>query len=114
MGRSRQGGRWARGREECGRQHGRSRHGLKGGIATGRRQVAQEARPPRVGVLVQVNRGRRAELRVPGLPVGRVLTEESAPIPATEAPLLLHPCERLVRWAGVGLARRGRVRRQQR
>jgi D-aminopeptidase len=97
-------------------------HGFKGGIGTSSRTVTAGGESYTVGVLVQANHGRRPELRVLGLPVGRVLTESRVPTPwsaptpgsgsivvvlATDAPLLPGQCERLARRAGVGLARTG-------
>jgi L-aminopeptidase/D-esterase-like protein len=74
-----------------------------------------------VGVLVQANHGRRAELRIAGAPIGADL-----PLPAprggdgpdaelgsiiivvaTDAPLLPHQLERIARRASLGLARTG-------
>jgi L-aminopeptidase/D-esterase-like protein len=71
-----------------------------------------------VGVLVQANHGRRAELRIAGVPVGADI-----PLPpprgdepelgsiiivvGTDAPLLPHQLERIARRASLGLARTG-------
>lgn len=97
-------------------------HGFKGGIGTSSRVVTVGNESYTVGVLVQANHGRRADLRVLGLPVGRILTEARIPTPvsaptqgsgsivvilATDAPLLPGQCERVARRAGVGLARTG-------
>ncbi|MEF2277459.1 P1 family peptidase [Deinococcus sp. YIM 134068] len=97
-------------------------HGFKGGIGTSSRVVDMGEERYTVGVLVQANHGRRTDLRVLGLPVGRVLTEARVPTPwtaltpgsgsivvilATDAPLLPGQCERLARRAGVGLSRTG-------
>jgi L-aminopeptidase/D-esterase-like protein len=74
-----------------------------------------------VGVLVQANHGRRAELRIAGAPVG-VDLPLSPPrggndaddelgsiimVVATDAPLLPHQLERIARRAALGLARTG-------
>ncbi len=48
--------------------------GFKGGIGTASRAVALEGRRYTLGVLVQANFGRRADLLVDGVPVGRELT----------------------------------------
>ena len=80
-------------------------------------------------MLVQANYGRRAWLRVDGVPVGEAIPVERGPEPldgtrtaprcrragsgsiigvvATDAPLLPHQCERLAQRAGLGIARVG-------
>ena len=72
-----------------------------------------------VGVLVQANHGRRAELRIAGVPVGTELPFTPARpaddvemgsiiiVVATDAPLLPHQLERIARRASLGLARTG-------
>mgnify|MGYP001764107322 CR=1 FL=1 len=69
-----------------------------------------------VGVLVQANFGLRHQLRIAGVPVGLEITEnllwskETGSIiivVATDAPLLPHQLERLVKRAALGLARVG-------
>jgi len=94
-------------------------HGFKGGIGTASRVVEDGWI---VGVLVQANHGRRARLRVNGVPVGERIGPESVPLPAsgvdegagsiivliaTDAPLLPGQCERLARRASYGIARTG-------
>jgi D-aminopeptidase len=88
---------------------------FKGGIGTASR-VAGGAT---VGVLVLANFGLRHELRVGGVPVGRLLGEEGAArerpagsciaVVATDAPLAPAQLSRLARRAGLGLARVGSV-----
>ena len=101
-------------------------HEFKGGIGTASRRVPEEQGGWTVGALVQSNYGRRAPLRVDGLPVGRVLTTDRVPSPfdeektdqppgsgsiivvlATDASLLPIQCDRLAIRAGVGLSRMG-------
>lgn len=92
-------------------------HGFKAGIGTASRVVASESGQHIVGVLVQANYGRREDLRLDGVPVGRELARPAAPpaegsiivIIATDAPLLPVQCKRLARRATVGLARVGGV-----
>ena len=72
-----------------------------------------------VGVLVQANHGRRAELRIAGMPVGADIPLPpprggDAPeqgsiiiVVGTDAPLLPHQLERIARRATLGLARTG-------
>jgi D-aminopeptidase len=49
-------------------------HGFKGGIGSSSRRVGMYT----VGVLVQCNQGRRADLRVAGVPVGQLMPEPAA------------------------------------
>jgi D-aminopeptidase len=94
-------------------------HGFKGGIGTASRVVEDGWT---VGVLVQANHGRRARLRVNGLPVGERVGADRVPLPerdwddgsgsiivliATDAALLPGQCERLARRAAYGIARTG-------
>jgi D-aminopeptidase len=96
-------------------------HEFKGGIGTASRVVPAPGGPYTVGALVQANYGRRALLRVAGVPVGQALGAAEVPLPwpprpdagsiiaviATDAPLLGDQCARLARRATVGLARVG-------
>jgi D-aminopeptidase len=95
-------------------------HGFKGGIGTASRVVSDGWT---VGVLVQANHGRRARLRVDGVPVGERIGPQVVPLPApalapegagsiivlvaTDAPLLPLQCEHVARRAGYGIARTG-------
>src|SRR4029077_3394291 len=74
--------------------------------------------PYTIGALVQANCGRRPQLTIAGVPVGReipenaVYSKESGSIIiviATDAPLLPHQLKRLARRASLGLARTGSV-----
>jgi len=96
-------------------------HEFKGGIGTASRVVETEGGRFTVGALVQANYGERHELRVDGIPVGRMIDAEHTPSPwpeegedgsiivvvATDAPLLADQCRRLAQRATVGLARAG-------
>ncbi len=87
----------------------------KGGIGTSSRTVEGST----VGVLVLANFGTREQLRVDGVPVGRLLGEGAAEprgpagsciaIVATDAPLGGADLTRVARRAGLGLARTGSV-----
>lgn len=89
--------------------------GWKGGIGSASRVVPQQAAV--VGVLVLANFGSARELRVDGVPVGRLLGDPENPRPrrgrsciavvATDAPLGSAQLVRLARRAGLGLARTG-------
>jgi D-aminopeptidase len=92
---------------------------FKGGIGSASRRVQTEAGDFTLGVLVQTNFGRRHQLIVAGVPVGRSLTDlmPETPTPegscivvvATDAPLHAHTLRRLAKRAGLGLARTGSV-----
>jgi D-aminopeptidase len=88
---------------------------FKGGIGTSSRRLSSRQGEHTVGVLVQCNCGRRSQLTVAGVPVGReipgkVYGEDTGSIiivVATDAPLLPHQLKRLARRATMGLARTG-------
>lgn len=105
-------------------------HEFKGGIGTASRVLSRDRGGHTVGVLVQANYGKRAWLRVDGVPVGAEITTAEVPSPydheaangpampppgsgsiivvvATDAPLLPHQCERVAQRAGLGIARAG-------
>ena len=99
---------------------------FKGGNGTASRQIdvrpagAGKDVPPRtflVGVFLQANFGRRSQLMVAGVPVGReipgeVYKEESGSciaVVATDAPLLPNQLKRLARRVSLGLARTGTI-----
>jgi D-aminopeptidase len=87
----------------------------KGGIGSSSRCAGGHT----VGVLLLTNFGTREQLRVDGVPVGRLLDErpDETPDPggsciavvANDAPLTPPQLERLARRAGLGLARAGSV-----
>jgi D-aminopeptidase len=96
-------------------------HEFKGGIGTSSRIVDSKAGTHTIGVLAQANYGRRADLRVDGAPVGRLIGTDEVPsawdeppnggsiivVVATDAPLLPIQCSRLARRVTVGLGRVG-------
>jgi D-aminopeptidase len=87
----------------------------KGGIGSSSRRAGDHT----VGVLLLTNFGTSEQLRVDGVPIGRLLPErpDGKPDPggsciavvATDAPLAPPQLERLARRAGLGLARAGSV-----
>jgi len=90
----------------------------KGGSGSASRIADTAGGPFAVGAFVQSNFGRREELTIAGVPVGRHLRGNeirSRPggsiigIIATTAPLLPHQLERLARRAALGVARSGTV-----
>lgn len=108
---------------------------FKGGIGTASRQLPQEIGGYTIGVLVNANHGRRSELMIAGIPVGRLWDQfhdqalnsktndqtaarfqakreqlgdqGSIIIIATDAPLDSRQLSRLARRAALGLARTG-------
>jgi D-aminopeptidase len=97
---------------------------FKGGTGTASRIVAavadrgpSETKQYTVGVLVQANCGRRPQLTIRGIEIGKkipgaVYKKETGSIIiviATDAPLLPHQLKRLARRASLGLARTGSV-----
>ncbi len=91
---------------------------FKGGIGTASRVLPAEAGGYTVGVLVNANMGRRADLTVLGVPVGRgipaLMPKESTDgsiiiVVATDAPLDHLKCQRLASKAALGLARTGTI-----
>lgn len=98
--------------------------GFKGGTGTASRVVNTSVGQYVVGVLVQANMGKRDQLLVAGVPVGRELSENHALrfppertrdagsiiiVIATDAPLLPHQLERVAKRAGIGLGRTGAI-----
>jgi D-aminopeptidase len=93
---------------------------FKCGSGTASRRIGENAGGYTVGVFVQANHGRRSELRIAGVPIGREIPVVRAPgaheapelgsiiiVVATNAPLLPHQLQRLARRASLGLARTG-------
>jgi D-aminopeptidase len=93
-------------------------YGFKGGIGTSSRKAGGYT----VGVLVQCNCGRRDQLTIAGVPVGREVGNRQIAqgqpgiredvgsiiiVVATDAPLLPQQLKRLARRATMGLARTG-------
>ena len=96
-------------------------YSYKAGIGTSSRVLGKEEGGYTVGVLVNANCGRRPELLVAGVPVGRLLAkqDESAKtrdgsiiiLIATDAPLIPIQLRRLCTRASLGMARTGTVSR---
>ena len=106
-------------------------YGFKGGTGTSSRVLTREQGGYTVGVLVQCNCGRRPQLMIAGVPVGREIpgnapyAENAAPpfpgselrgdvgsiiiVIGTDAPLLPHQLKRIARRASLGLARTGSI-----
>ncbi len=61
-------------------------NGFKGGIGTSSRMTAPETGGYTVGVLVQCNYGRRAGLRIAGVPVGEEFTEPTLCVASARTP----------------------------
>jgi D-aminopeptidase len=109
-------------------------YGFKGGTGTASRVLAAVDGGYKVGVLVQCNCGRRPQLTIAGVPVGKEIPQnipyakvgqplqpDAQPpgsetqgdmgsiiiVVATDAPLLPHQLKRIARRASLGLARTG-------
>jgi L-aminopeptidase/D-esterase-like protein len=89
---------------------------FKGGIGTASRVLDKKVGSYTVGVLVQCNYGRRDQLRIAGVPVGKEIPEHPAYgedvgsiiiVIATDAPLIPTQLKRLARKASLGLGRDG-------
>jgi D-aminopeptidase len=100
-------------------------YGFKGGIGTASRRLSDREGSYTVGVLVNANHGRRPELIVSGVPVGRLYDGSSTAaaakpgeaegsiiiVVATDAPLDARQLNRLAKRAALGLARTGSTAR---
>lgn len=102
-------------------------YGFKGGIGTASRKLSDKEGGYTVGILVNANHGRRPELMVAGVPVGRLYDAASSVaaaavqpgqsegsiiiIVATDAPLDARQLNRLAKRAALGLARTGSTAR---
>jgi D-aminopeptidase len=97
---------------------------FKGGIGTSSRKLDEKFGGYTVGVLVQCNYGRRPQLRIAGVPVGKEIPEDPAytdstfvhddfgsiiVVVATDAPLVSHQLKRLARRVSLGLGRDGSI-----
>lgn len=91
-------------------------HGFKAGTGTSSRKLEIQEGGYTVGVLVQANYGRRALLSIAGVPVGKEITDlmpyKAKPdtdsgsiivVVATDAPLLPHQLERVVKRVALGI-----------
>jgi D-aminopeptidase len=96
--------------------------GFKAGIGTASRILAKGDDGLCLGVLVQVNLGRRENLMVSGVPVGKEISELQPSVHkdpekegsilvviATNAPLVPHQLKRIAKRAALGVARTGAV-----
>ena len=102
-------------------------YGFKGGIGSASRVLPKEQGGYTVGVLVQCNCGRRPQLTIAGVPVGKLIPQDVAYsmfedqragetegdvgsiiiVVATDAPLLPNQLKRIARRTTMGLARTG-------
>ena len=89
---------------------------FKGGIGTASRVLPAKFGGYTIGVLVQCNYGRRSQLRIAGVPVGREIPDKTVRdedigsiiiVVATDAPLIPTQLKRLARRAALGLGRDG-------
>lgn len=91
-------------------------NGFKGGTGSASRVLEGKDGGYTVGVLVQCNYGRRDQLRIAGVPVGREISEQDAKrgdlgsiivVVATDAPLIPTQLKRVARRVTLGLGRLG-------
>jgi D-aminopeptidase len=91
---------------------------FKGGTGTASRVIDQKNGGYTVGVLIQANFGRRPQLTIAGVPVGREIPENeflsrdagsALVVVATDAPLLPNQLKRMARRVSLGLARTGHI-----
>jgi D-aminopeptidase len=90
---------------------------FKGGIGTASRKLDDKQGGYTIGVLVQCNYGRRENLTIAGVPVGREIPGSVYPreqgsiiiVVATDAPLIPTQLKRVVKRATLGLARDGSI-----
>jgi L-aminopeptidase/D-esterase-like protein len=91
-------------------------HGFKGGTGTSSRKLEAKQGGYTMGALVQANYGRRALLSIAGVPVGKEITDLTPSqgkadtdqgsiivVLATDAPLLPHQLERIVKRVSLGI-----------
>jgi D-aminopeptidase len=91
-------------------------YGFKGGIGTASRVISSAGGGYTLGVLVNANHGRRSELMMGGVPIGKLYGPSDGDrgaegsiiiIIATDAPLDARQLKRLAKRAAIGLARTG-------
>ena len=90
---------------------------FKGGTGTASRVLEAKEGGYTIGAIVQANCGRRPQLTIAGVPVGKEIPGSVYPketgsiiiVIATDAPLLPNQLKRLARRAGLGLARTGSI-----
>src|SRR5437879_6833643 len=89
---------------------------FKGGIGTSSRVIDSKYGGYTVGVLVQCNYGRRSQLRIAGVPVGKEIPDHTVwnddvgsiiVVVATDAPLIPTQLKRLAKRVSLGLGRNG-------
>jgi D-aminopeptidase len=89
---------------------------FKGGIGTSSRVLDAKFGGYTVGVLVQCNYGRRSQLRIAGVPVGREIPDHTVRdedigsiivVVATDAPLIPTQLKRVARRVSLGMGRVG-------
>jgi D-aminopeptidase len=92
--------------------------GWKGGIGTASRQIRTDGAVYHIGTLVLTNFGKREDLTVLGVPVGRLLDHKAAEIRwdgsimiiiATDLPMTSRKLKRLCKRAALGLSKTGSI-----
>lgn len=96
---------------------------FKGGIGTSSRVVEFEGEDYTIGAIVQTNFGRREDLIINNLEVGKLINQNDTPLPwntpandgsllvtiATDAPLTAQQCKRISKRGSIAMARTGAI-----
>jgi D-aminopeptidase len=102
----------------CGGGTGMITYGFKGGTGTSSRQIELAGTTYTVGTLVQANHGQRDWLTIAGVPIGKLMTDNTLPARrkergsiivaiATDLPLMPHQLKKLARRGSIGIGRNG-------
>lgn len=102
----------------CGGGTGMIAYGFKGGTGTSSRQIEIDGTTYTIGTLVQANHGQRDWLTIAGVPIGKLMTEDTPQSQlrergsiivalATDLPLMPHQLKKLARRAAIGIGRNG-------
>jgi D-aminopeptidase len=102
----------------CGGGTGMITYGFKGGTGTSSRQIALGGKTYTIGTLVQANHGQRDWLTIAGVPIGKLMTDNTPPARrrergsiivaiATDLPLMPHQLKKLARRGSIGIGRNG-------
>lgn len=96
---------------------------FKGGIGTSSRVVEFKDKDYTIGAIVQTNFGRREDLIINNLEVGKLINQNDTPLPwnthandgsllvtiAADAPLTAQQCKRIAKRASIAMARTGAI-----
>lgn len=96
---------------------------FKGGIGTSSRVVEFDGENYTIGAIVQTNMGRREDLKINNLEIGKILNSDKVDLPwqtpanngsllvtiATDAPLTAQQCKRISKRGAIAMARTGAI-----